>query len=196
MVNGIILASGFSRRFGADKLMASLSEKHVLEYTIETTLKSELETVNVVYRTPDVGVLIDQFKGVNSVLNKNAVKGQSEAIKVGLSKIDNGGAFLFLVGDQPFISVETINKLIRVFEEKKPDIVVSLYKGKKGNPVLFANHLKKELNLLTGDQGGRQLIRSEQWKIAYIEIDDENEGLDIDRPEDLETMRQLMKDKS
>ncbi len=27
MVNGIILASGFSRRFGADKLMASLSEK-------------------------------------------------------------------------------------------------------------------------------------------------------------------------
>lgn len=44
---------------------------------------------------------------------------------------------MFLVGDQPFITTQLIDKLIEEYKLSKNPIVVPYYKGKRGMPTIF-----------------------------------------------------------
>lgn len=195
MVYGIVLASGFSKRMGKNKLLEKIHGKYLIEYVLETALASNLEGVWVVYQDLRVFQILKKYP-VTAVYNEAPEKGQSEALKRGITSIKGRGAYLFFVGDQPMISIDTVNRLIETFESTGKDIVIPRYRGKNGNPVLFSSRLRSDLMVLDGDEGGRQIIRSGQWKTAYIDIDDSNESMDIDCPRDLERIQGIMKEKN
>jgi len=96
---------------------------------------------------------------------------------------------MFLVGDQPFLNAATINTVIDAFNREHQSIIVPVYNGKRGNPVIFPATLKKNLLALTGDRGGRVLIETMAERVKLVTIGDERLGTDVDTEEDYERVR-------
>lgn len=184
MISGIILASGFSKRFHEDdKLLYKLNGKSILEYVLSSAVKSNLDEVILVYRTEEVYRIGERY-GVKTVINLEADKGMSKSLHYGISMCKKStDGYMFLVGDQPFITSEVINKLIEAFENKKT-IIVPLYNKHRGNPCVFPVLYKEELLSVVGDKGGRDIIKKNIKKVNFIDIE-KRIGMDIDENKDL-----------
>lgn len=188
-VTGIIMASGLSRRMGSNKLLLKLKERTIIENVVRESVLSCLKDVIVVYNKNDVREKIESYN-TKCVYNKNPEVGQSEAIKVGLEKINEQdiNGIMFIVGDQPLISSNLINKLLIEFSENNEYIVIPMYDGKNGSPVIFPANLINKLKSLKGDTGGKEVIKAYS-KIKKVCIEDKIQGFDIDTREDYEFLR-------
>ena len=91
--------------------------------------------------------------------------------------------YMFLVGDQPYLNSPTINKLVHVFKKEKPLIVAPLYKGQRGNPVIFSSKLKRDLLKIEGDHGGSTIIEKMMNRVRFVAIEKSIVGIDIDTEE-------------
>jgi len=87
---------------------------------------------------------------------------------------------MFFVGDQPFLDPSIINELIDVFKEENTDIVAPMYKGKRGNPIIFSSKLKDELLKIEGDDGGKSIVAKIYDEVKFIHFDNDIARLDID----------------
>jgi molybdenum cofactor cytidylyltransferase len=96
---------------------------------------------------------------------------------------------MFLVGDQPYLSSATINTLIDIFKRERHPVVVPIYAGKRGNPVIFSSELKDALYKLQGDCGGRVIIDQMPESVKLVNIENSLEGVDIDTQEAYEKVR-------
>ncbi|MBU4035998.1 MAG: NTP transferase domain-containing protein, partial [Proteobacteria bacterium] len=68
-----------------------------------------------------------------------------------------------------------------------PDnIIVPVYNGKRGSPVIFPAKLKDELLTLAGDSGGRIIVERHKEELKLIEIENPDTGIDIDTQEEYE----------
>ncbi len=189
MITGIIMASGFSRRMNREKLMLKVEGIPVIERVISAAHSSELDERILIYRRDQIREIAEKYD-VKTVYNEHAGKGQSAALRLGVksSHPDTEG-FMFLVGDQPHLDAQTINKLLSAFREEKDSIVVPLYSGKRGNPVIFPSHLKEDLLTLAGDCGGRVIIEKMMDRVKLITIEKGVVGTDIDTNEEYEKIK-------
>ena len=62
---------------------------------------------------------------------------------------------MIFLGDQPLIVPETIDSLITTSARSRRGIVVPVYDGRRGHPVIFAATYQLELSRLAGDIGAR-----------------------------------------
>ena len=115
--------------------------------------------------------------------NKKYFLGQSESIKLGTENIKDEN-IMFFTGDMPFLKEETIFKIISEFDGR---ITIPVVNGKRCSPVIFPNKYKEELLSLSGDVGGREIIKKEK-KLNFIEFFDKKQFMDIDRKEDLKAV--------
>jgi len=192
MITGIIMASGFSTRLNRDKLLLDIAGMPLIEHIILAAKKSCLDEVVLVYRKEKTKNLAKK-NHIKAVFNADAHAGQSTAVKAGIKASDtNTNAYMFIVGDQPMITAETIDCLVKVFLQNPLSIIVPDYAGQRGNPVIFPSSLQNELIRLTGDYGGRSLIEARSDLVLAVPFSDKNAGLDIDIPEDYEQVRKLL----
>ena len=87
---------------------------------------------------------------------------------------------IFLLGDQPMITSHMIDALIQLREQSGKRIVLPLYSGQRGNPVLFALDLAPELLQVSGDEGGRGVLKRHPDEIATLEMGEEAANFDVD----------------
>jgi len=185
-VAGIILAAGKSERFGQPKQLLPWGDKTVLEQVVETALASPLACVVVVlgYMAGEMASLLED-KPVQVVLNEGWQEGIASSIRVGLSALEpETEAALFILADQPTVRPATIAALLRRYHETRRPIVAPVFRGRRGNPVLFDRSTFLELASLRGDIGGRALITSHPQWMETVEVDDEGVIFDIDTPQD------------
>lgn len=184
-MNGIILASGFSKRIGQNKLLLKINNQEIIRIVIRELKKSNIKKIILVAREDSV-IKIGIEENVTIVKNNNANLGQSESIKLGLKEANLEEDFMFFCADQPFLDKDSINKLIEECEKYKEYIIIPSFKGKSGNPVIFPKSLKKELESLNGDIGGKQIIQKNKEIVKYIEIYNELFLKDIDTIDEYE----------
>ena len=192
MISGIVLAAGTAERMGKQKLVLDFKGKPVLRWVLEAALSSDLsEVICVVQQSKDLQQKMPlEHDKLRWVSNKKASQGQSTSIIAGLKAVlPKSEAALFLVGDQPLIQPELINNLLKLFRKKRPLIVAPTFQGQTRNPVLFHRDLFPELLKVTGDMGGRALIRKYRGKTALLEWKDEAPFLDLDTWEDYEILK-------
>ena len=175
-MNGIILASGFSKRMGQNKLLMKISSEEIVRIVIREIKKSNIKNIILVARDENV-IKIGEEEKITVIKNNNANLGQSESIKLGVNEADLNYDFMFFCADQPFLDKESINKLIYKSKEYKGNIIVPKVKEKTGNPVIFP----MEFNI-----GGKQIIKSNKEKVRYITIENELFLEDIDTIEEYE----------
>ena len=94
---------------------------------------------------------------------------------------------MFFSCDQPFLTSNTIKKILQNFKTK--GITIPEYNGKRSLPVIFGENFKDELLKLEGDTGGKTVISNHQDKIKIVEIENPDEGKDIDTKEDYEMLK-------
>jgi molybdenum cofactor cytidylyltransferase len=189
MISGIILASGSSSRMKREKLTLAVDGIPMLERVIRAATASTLDEVLLVYQKDEIRAM-GQKHGLSLVHNSHPEDGQSAAVKAGVKcACPESNGFMFLVGDQPYVSAVTIDRLITVFNKDMSRIVIPVYGSRRGNPVIFPSSLKRELLLLEGDVGGRAVINKLQNMISLIAIQDEREAMDVDTDEAYESMQ-------
>lgn len=191
-MNGIILASGFSRRMGENKLLMKIGNEVILERVIREIKKSDISNIILVAREENV-IKLGIKEEIQVVKNDFAIHGQSQSIKLGLTKVDSSKNFMFFCGDQPFIDSDSINKLIYSSLNHKDNIIIPRVKDKTGSPIIFPKLLKCELEALEGDVGGREVIKNNKNKVKYIDIENFLFLQDIDTMADYNKFNTFMK---
>lgn len=188
-VAGVILAAGESRRLGRPKQLLSLGEKTMLEHIVEVALSSPLQEVVVVlgHRAEEIRPLL---RGIKVVVNEEWPQGLSGSLRVGLGSLSpHFEACLFFLADQPKVTPQLVDSLITRHRRTLAPIVAPRFRGRRGNPVLFARPLFPELLSLQGEEGGRSLMEKHRPLVEWVEVDSEEYFLDIDTVEDLRRLR-------
>lgn len=187
-VSGIILAAGLSRRMGVDKLLLPVGGVPLIERVISAASKSKLGEL-VIVCSSDVAASIGMRYGAGIVKNISPMLGQSYSVRLGVENSSpSADGLMFLVGDQPLINESIINDLIESFMPGHKSVVVPLYNGKRGNPVIFDSAHREMLLDLQGDSGGRVLLDKLKGNITTVDFPNEKSGLDIDTREEYESV--------
>jgi molybdenum cofactor cytidylyltransferase len=184
MITGIVLAAGFARRMGRQKLLLDLGGTPVVRCSVEAILPFVGDVV-VVTGQDDSGVraALDGVT-VRFVVNPRPQAGQGSSIAVGMTALEpRTSAVLIALGDQPRLPDGVIAALLRAREETGKPIVVPVYRGVQGTPVLFAAQTFGELGALDGDAGARSVVQAQPERVARVPIDAPM-PLDVDTPED------------
>jgi molybdenum cofactor cytidylyltransferase len=190
MISAIILAAGYSRRMGVNKLLLKYRGKSLIQSTIDTILQCGFSEVILVGRVEEI-IEIGNINGLIVVENQNAEKGISESIKLGVLHAKEVDGYMFFTADQPFLDVDTIKSLIREFIENPTYIIVPRCDERQGNPVIFPPDLKEEFLKLEGDIGGKTIINENPDRVRFIETNDSWELFDVDTSENYEFIIKL-----
>lgn len=171
---------------GREKLILKVAGIPMLERVIQAAQASVLDECILIYHRDEVKK-IGEERSVKTVFNPQPEKGQSAAVKLGVTSAhpDSNG-FMFLVGDQPYLTSSTIIALITAFNKEKNRIIVPVYGVERGNPVIFPAALKPELLSLEGDRGGRWVIDRMQHLVTAVPIASHFEATDIDTAQEYE----------
>ena len=194
-ISAIIMASGKSERMGTNKLLLEYRGMTFIENTLEKVLKENFYEFAIVVSDKKVKRKVQDYiknletdeKKIYIVDNKKSEKGQSESIKIGLKTLGKCDGYMFFSCDQPFLTSDTIKKILKNFNPEK--ITIPEYNGKRSLPVIFGENFKEELLKLEGDTGGKTVISNHPDKIRTVEIENSDEGKDIDTKEDYEMLK-------
>lgn len=191
-ITAIILASGFSKRFKGNKLLALYEGKPIVMHIIDKVLKQAFCEVIVVSQYEEVLNLVQSITNSNcpikAVKNHMPQMGVSQSIQLGIEASQPCEAYMFFVGDAPLINEETIWQMIKHYEDlemREADILCPCYNGERGSPVIFAATYQDELMQLEGDEGGKQIIRQYPERVMQYEVAHGKELFDIDTQQDL-----------
>jgi molybdenum cofactor cytidylyltransferase len=189
-VYGIILAAGEGRRAGGCKLSKEIHGKPMLEWVVEKASVSDFSgTILVTGKERELGEMLAERYGALCVYNEKYKEGMSSSLKKGISMLPpDAEGFAVMLGDMPFIEVDTINMLIDEFR-KWPEMVVPVFRGRKGHPPIISCRYVEEIISVSGDKGARDVIIKNERMVRYIEVNDEGTVRDIDYQADLKTLK-------
>lgn len=191
-VYGVVLASGFSRRFGEDKLSQDLCGKPVLQWCIDQLLSSGVDCVCIVTRDSMKERDLGGDDRLKFVINDDPAAGMSRSIRAALTKLEgNPDAVMIVNGDMPFYGAENYRKLIALWEETDGGIAASYHSGETMPPSIFSRKYFSDLLALEGDRGAKKVIHKNVSEVKYLSIEDPDCFTDIDTMEDLVYARSM-----
>jgi len=180
----IVLAAGFSRRFGGPKLAATLTGGESVVARTLANIQPVCKNIVVVTSESNQGYLpAGKFE---ILIFDQAELGMGASLAFGIAHIKQQAKFdgcLVCLADMPFVQPAVYTKLMGHMTPHK--IVLPTFEGRNGNPVGFGSEFFPALESLSGDLGGRELIRANPGAVVKVPIQDRDILQDIDTPEDL-----------
>jgi molybdenum cofactor cytidylyltransferase len=184
IVGVVVLAAGFSRRFGTVKLGASLSNGNTVFGQTLHHIRQASNKLIIVTRAELADLLLTSGAPAGSLLIcPEAEQGMGHTLACGMRAIQGWDGCLVCLGDMPFIQPQTYRQLLAALTPH--NIVVPEYDGQRGNPVGFGAHWFEQLRQAEGDNGGRALLRANPQHLDTVLVADPAVLQDIDTPEDL-----------
>ncbi|WP_460279133.1 nucleotidyltransferase family protein [Clostridium sp. CTA-5] len=183
-INLILLASGNSIRFKSNKLLTIVNNKPMYMNVVEKVLKVDFNKIILVTQYEEIKLALPK-QDIQVVMNKNSELGISHSIKLGIQNDMNADAYMFMVCDQPFISLKSIKTLINRFIKSDKGMACVENNGKLGNPTIFSKKYRDELLSLKGDIGGKFVMKKHLDDLERVIIINEIEMMDIDTREEL-----------
>jgi molybdenum cofactor cytidylyltransferase len=162
----------------------------LIRRAVETALASVCRPVVVVLGANAVRVGAELELPVIVTRNREWETGMGSSIRSGLEAVlaaDAGvDAIVVQLCDQPFVTAELIDTLIKRRRETGKTIVGTEYRGTRGVPALFARELFAELRALSGHEGARRIIRNHRDDTVVVPF--VGAAIDIDTPQDYEAL--------
>ena len=188
----IILAAGASTRMnGEPKQLLEFEGKTLLRRAAETALSSGARPIVIVLGANAENLQMEiKDLPVLPAINENWATGMGGSIKTGLSVLmaentDIEAAILMLC-DQPFVTPETLNRLVETFQKTKKPIAACQYSDTLGVPALFAREMFAELSDLQGDAGAKAVIRKHAADVAQTPASEA--AFDVDTQADFQKL--------
>ncbi len=175
MISSVVLAAGFSSRFGSPKALAKIGSVTVIEFLLNRLANNaDIDRIVVVLGADadQIGPYVLKHKKINVVYNKDYNLGQTSSFKTALAFIlpVTEGIMLFPV-DSPFVQPKTVKHLIDEFYLKKPLVLVPTFGATKGHPPIFSYSLKDEFLALDNASGINQVIH--RHEVLSVPVSDE-----------------------
>lgn len=190
----VLMASGYSRRFGENKLLYEVDGRPLAEHALRLMrsvmrllwMKQMTATACVVSRQEWLRDRAAEL-GLRAVDNPYSDEGIAASIRIGTQEVCSQGAkkILFLVADQPKLSEDTVWRLIDTALTGERGLVIPQCNGRSGNPCIFDHCYREELLALHGEQGGKTVIRRHPADCGYVNVAEEDLA-DIDNKEQIE----------
>ena len=208
-VGCVIMASGASRRFGSNKLLADFCGEPMLCRALAATDTPRLSARIVVTRSDEVAQLC-RSRNVPVLLHD--LPGRNDTVRLGLSalleQVPELFGCMFLPGDQPLLCRETVEAMAgisgwdhgaRLERQKETEreifrlgaVVENDPAQLVGSPVLFGSSFFPELLTLPENKGGNVLLKKYPAQVRTICIADSAELLDADTPQVLQQLEAL-----
>ena len=208
-VGCVIMASGLSRRFGSNKLLAPFCGEPMLCRAFAATDTPKLSARIVVTRSDEVAQLC-RSRNVPVLLHDQP--GRNDTVRLGLSalleQVPELFGCMFLPGDQPLLCRETVEAIAGISgwdhrtrlerqKETEREIFRLGHRFKNdpvplvGSPVLFERGYFAELCALPEGKGGNVLLKKYPEHVHTVYIADRNELADVDTPEALAKLEAL-----
>lgn len=183
-ITAVLLAAGLSSRMGENKLFLPYQGKFLVEYTM-----SLLATLpffqRVIILNEDNANKIAPSDDFIVAINSHPERGQSGSVRLG-AQLAQGDAVLFCTGDQPFLDEKSIKTILH---HAAPDrIVIPTHQGRRGHPVCFGHRFIPELLALSGEEGGKPILRAHPECCAFVEIENARALIDIDTKQEYEAL--------
>jgi molybdenum cofactor cytidylyltransferase len=192
------MAAGEGRRFGgAIKQLAPWGDTTLIRHIVGILERSNVDEIQIVlgaHEEPIRAALAGTGGRVQIVRNTRWHEGMSTSVIAGInaSRVQPNAA-IFVNVDQPGIRPELIDRLIERHRRTGAPIVAPRYQNLRGNPVLWDRSLFDELGTLSGDVGGREILRQHFRDIMWVELASEEELTDADTPEEFQRLKDILK---
>lgn len=186
MIWAMILAAGESKRMGKPKLLLPFGEKTMIETVIDKVIQSNVERILVVLGSnrKKIEKKIGNLP-LEIAVNPDFKEGMLSSVQRGLEVLpEEAQAVLIFLGDQPSIPSEVIDSVIDAFRKTGKGIVLPVYKGERGHPVLLDMKYRREVKNLNPEVGLRELVYGRPEDILEVEVDDAGILRDINDIED------------
>lgn len=162
---------------GSPKMLLTFNGKTMIENVISNVTESKVDKIMVVlgaYRD----LLMDQIGrlSVKYCFNDNFTEGMLSSVQCGFRNLPSDyKAVLVFQGDQPFITSNTINKVVDSYLSSDKGIVIPVYKNKRGHPILIDIKYKDEIEKLSSGNGLNSLAHN--FTDDVLEVDTNESGI-------------------
>ena len=186
MICAIVLAAGLSSRMGAQKLLLPFGGKTVISHIVDQLLASTVGEVHAVVGHQAERISAElSGRAVSIVNNPNYTSGMLSSVRCGLQNLpEKCRAVMVVLGDQPSVTTELIDQMLQSFAATEKNILVPLYKGKRGHPILFSSLYLDEILTKYGDVGLRGLLHGHSDDIFELAVSTASVLCDMDCPDD------------
>jgi len=188
-ISGLVLGAGASSRLGQPKQLLPFRGGTLLGWVINQAERATgLDEVVVV-----LGRALDEIREKvvfgNAKVVENPVFGSgcASSYHAGIGALDaRSDAIMILLGDQPGVDPETINRVADEWRRGDGQIALASYRGREGHPMLFARPLFDELVGLHGDKAAWKLVDANPDLVRVVTFD-------RPFPEDINTMEDFQR---
>jgi molybdenum cofactor cytidylyltransferase len=181
----VILSGGASRRMGSPKALLPFRGKTFLEHLLGVTQHPKIAARRVVLGADDEAIAkAVPLKTEEVVINPDWELGQLSSIHAALRSLPAGtdGMLLSLI-DHPLISAALVGELIEEFYGSRAPIVLPVFRGRRGHPVIFAARLYGELLAAPLEVGARAVVWAHRAEVREYETAEEGCVLNLNDPE-------------
>jgi molybdenum cofactor cytidylyltransferase len=186
VICAVVLAAGLSSRMGVQKLLLPFGGKTVISHIVDQILASTIDEVHIV-----VGHQAERIsnelsgRAVSIVNNPNYESGMLSSVRCGLKSLpEQCRAVMVILGDQPSVTTELINKMLQSYAATEKSILVPLYESKRGHPVLFSLKYRDEIITQYDNVGLRGLLHNHPEEVFELTVSTASVICDMDYPED------------
>ncbi|MEX0981519.1 MAG: XdhC family protein [Bacteroidales bacterium] len=218
IIASVILAAGESRRMGKPKMLLPFGKSTIIGTVISNALNSVSDHVSVVLgadakdiedniaelELPQGEIKMQQLarkmqqreikiqQQVKTVLNQDFLNGMLSSVQAGLRSLPPATtAVMILLGDQPMISAEIMDRLIERYKQSEKDIIIASVNGKRGHPMIFSAKYIPEILVYGPKNSLRDLPEKNPGEVEELETGNPVILRDIDTPKDYENEKSI-----
>ena len=188
MLAAVILSGGASTRMGSPKALLPYQGRPFLEHLLEVARHPKIAVRRVVlgaHAEPIAKAI--RLNPDEIVINQEWEQGQLSSLQAALRSLPPGtdGVLLCLI-DHPLITAGLVDGLIEQFYATKAPIVLPVFEGRRGHPVIFSSKVYEELARAPAEVGARVVVWAHTKEVSEYTTAEEGCVLNLNDPDTFE----------
>ena len=187
MIVAVVLSAGESSRMGRPKALLPIDGQTFIERIVAALKQTKVGKIIVIlgHNARELQSKISHLP-VEILINTDYKLGQLSSLQLAVRNLqpdlDCDGMLVHLV-DHPYLAPALVEEMIRRFYETRKRIIVPIFHGKRGHPVIFSNALFDEILSAPMEEGAKAVVNAHRAETLEIETEEEGIAVDIDTPE-------------
>lgn len=189
----ILLAAGASTRMrGRDKLMEDVGGQPLLRH--QARMAQSIGPVTVALPpAPHPRYTAISGLDVTALPVPDAAEGMGASLRRAFAALPRGtAAAMVMLADMPELEASDLASLAASVDLNSDTLIwrAATEDGTPGHPIIFAAALFDQLRQLSGDDGGRAVVRGAASRMQLVPLSGQRARLDLDTPEDWAAWRE------